>query len=393
MAPIRTRLRPRHWGLAPSVVASLLGVALSTAAIMSIGWLALGRPILRIQATEQALEAVKIGLAVVAGLGGAFGLTVSYRRQRGDEGRHQGEQEAAFTARYTTAAEQLGHQAAAVRLAGVYALARLADDWTSQRRTCISVLCAYIRLPYDPEVAGEREVRLTVIRVIREHLLDGASPSWQGNPLDFTGACFDGGDFSDARFDGVKLSFADATFSGGTVTFERAIFDGGMVSFDGATISGGTVVFDDARFDGGEVSFQRSTFAKGKVSFHGARFGFGGKVNFKRATFDGCTASFVRAYFKEYCSVDFIETAFVDGRLNFNSALFAGGSINFASADFRGGDITFRRARFIGSSVWFADAKFTGSKVDFAEVDAWTNPPFKLPTAETSGLMLPLVGR
>ncbi|MFD9499878.1 hypothetical protein [Streptomyces sp. NPDC060035] len=34
----------------------------------------------------------------------------------------------------------LGHDQAAVRLAGVYALARLADDWAEQRQVCIDVL-------------------------------------------------------------------------------------------------------------------------------------------------------------------------------------------------------------------------------------------------------------
>jgi hypothetical protein len=52
-----------------------------------------------------------------------------------------------FNERFTTAAGQLGSETPAVRLAGVYAMAGLADDWTDQRQTCIDVLCAYLRLP------------------------------------------------------------------------------------------------------------------------------------------------------------------------------------------------------------------------------------------------------
>ena len=53
--------------------------------------------------------------------------------------------------RFATAAGQLGSdKPPAVRLAGVYAMAGLADDWPENQQTCIDVLCAYLRLPYRP---------------------------------------------------------------------------------------------------------------------------------------------------------------------------------------------------------------------------------------------------
>src|SRR5215831_9171348 len=82
--------------------------------------------------------------------------------------------------RFATAADQLGSdKPPAVRLAGVYAMAGLADDWPENRQTCVDVLCAYLRLPYDPDPGDEAdpaewaayrangEVRYTVIRLIR----------------------------------------------------------------------------------------------------------------------------------------------------------------------------------------------------------------------------------
>ena len=82
--------------------------------------------------------------------------------------------------RFATAAGQLGSDKPAIRLAGVYAMAGLADDWEENRQTCVDVLCAYLRMPYkdadpaDPEDQLEcqalREVRHTVIRVITAHL-------------------------------------------------------------------------------------------------------------------------------------------------------------------------------------------------------------------------------
>src|SRR5215831_789065 len=109
--------------------------------------------------------------------------------------------------RFATAADQLGSdKPPAVRLAGVYAMAGLADDWPENRQTCVDVLCAHLRMPYWPDPGDEapapeqlafranREVRHTVIRVIAAHLKDGAAESWRGLDLDFTGAVFDGGD-------------------------------------------------------------------------------------------------------------------------------------------------------------------------------------------------------
>jgi hypothetical protein len=79
-------------------------------------------------------------------------------------------------------------------------MARLADDWAEQRQQCIDVLCAYLRLPYDAQTPGEREVRLTVIRLITTHLRADAATSWRNCPLDFTGATFEGGDLQGAEF-------------------------------------------------------------------------------------------------------------------------------------------------------------------------------------------------
>src|SRR5690348_2248828 len=57
----------------------------------------------------------------------------------------------ALNERFATAAGQLGSDKPAVRLAGVYAMAGLADDWEENRQTCVDVLCAYLRMPYEPD--------------------------------------------------------------------------------------------------------------------------------------------------------------------------------------------------------------------------------------------------
>jgi len=61
--------------------------------------------------------------------------------------------------RFATAAAMLGSdKPPAVRLAGVYALAGLADDWPENLQTCIDGLCAYLRLPYEPDPDEEAPV-------------------------------------------------------------------------------------------------------------------------------------------------------------------------------------------------------------------------------------------
>jgi len=113
-------------------------------------------------------------------------------------------------------------------------MAGLADDWEENRQTCVDVLCAYLRMPYEPDPGQDapepqrlafqaiREVRHTVIRVITAHLKDHAAVSWQDLNFDFTGVVFDGGDFARARFSRGTVRFGGAEFSGGEVDFSGA---------------------------------------------------------------------------------------------------------------------------------------------------------------------------
>lgn len=256
----------------------------------------------------------KLGLTVAAGLGGVIALVVAYRRQRVTEQENaRADQESAraqlrderestkfLTERYATASSLLGHEEPAVRLAGVYAVAALADDWPGQRQACIDVLCAYLRMPYQPQPdqvgfrLGEREVRLSITRVIRDHLRIGARVPWFSHTLDFTGAVFDGGDFSQilvrermdfrgARFMSGTVDFREATFAGGVVDLTDAKFTGGrldlrragfrdtsltgvaVLDLRGARLSAGGVDMRGAAFRGGEVDLRQITFAGGRL--------------------------------------------------------------------------------------------------------------------------------
>jgi hypothetical protein len=254
--------------------------------------------------------------------------------------------------RFATAAEQLGSDKPAVRLAGVYAMAGLADDWAENAQTCIDVLCAFLRLPSEPDPGQDapeprrlafqavQEVRHTVIRVIAAHLKKNATTRWQGLNFDFTGVVFDDGDFSDTLFSGGEVYFTDAQFPAGKVHFADAQFCAGRVYFGGARFSGGRVYFSDAQFSGGEVDFADAQFSGGTVSFGAARF--------------------------------------------------SGGTVSFGGAQFSGGEVYFRTARFSGAAVDFRGARFSGGTVDFTEAHDWSVPP-RFPWTQTPppGVKLP----
>ncbi|MEU4825110.1 hypothetical protein AB0H37_24830 [Actinomadura sp. NPDC023710] len=102
-------------------------------------------------------DLVKLSFAVVAGLGGLVALVVAYRKQRTEENAALREDTKPHGDRFTAAVTQLGDTSPAVQLGGVHALAGLADDAPTRqlRQTCIDVLCAYLRLPYDPNPSDD----------------------------------------------------------------------------------------------------------------------------------------------------------------------------------------------------------------------------------------------
>ena len=216
--------------------------------------------------------------------------------------------------RLATAAEQLGSERPAVRLAGVYAMAGLADDWKETGRPasmCCAPICACHTNPIlakthpsrndlrsRPSVKSATPSSASLPRTSKKD----AAMSWQCLNFDFTGVVFDGGDFIRAQFSGGEVRFTGAQFSGGTVGFDRAQFSGGTVYFTsaqfsggrvyfiGAQFSGGEVYFIDAQFSGGEVGFNRAQFSGGAVDF-GAQFS-GREVDFRRAQFSGSAVGF-----------------------------------------------------------------------------------------------------
>lgn len=292
------------------------------------------------------LDAVRTASTIVLGTGGGIALYLAARRQRSteldllqkerdleqkDRAQHHVEQVASdtqahqlriaeaterdaaagrITELYTAAADQLGHAKAPVRLAGLYALERLAQDNPEQRQTIVNVLCAYLRMPFQPpgdapaddandelvathrERVQEREVRLTAQGILIAHLRPGdlvqpVTTFWTDVDLDLTGATLIGLQLQDCRIASGKFDratfteyawFEGATFTGDAL-FNRATFIGDA-RFIGATFTRVTM-FTRAAFTGDAV-FTLATFISDPWFFEAT---FNGDARFNRATF------------------------------------------------------------------------------------------------------------
>ena len=345
------------------------------------------------------VDAIKTGLSIAAGTGGMFALLVAVRRQWHQElTAASTETDAAsrrITEHYTNAADQLGSDKAPVRLAGLHALERLAQDNPDQRPTIVQVLCSYLRMPYTPpdttpdpntnpdqrkehrDLVQERQVRLTAQRILGAHLHPGPDPDnlavtfWPDTSLDLTDAflidfslinCrlhtaqFKGARFAgNARFGGAQFTghawFDGAQFTG-NARFSQARF-AGEARFDGAEFAAHTR-FDGAQFTGygeytGFAGFSEARFA-GDAVFEGARFA-------GDAVFDGThfarSAHFGEVQVAQYARfhrAQFAENAVFNRAKFAEEAMFAGAV--FAGRHWSNGHAVFDEAEFIHGVVF-----------------------------------------
>jgi uncharacterized protein YjbI with pentapeptide repeats len=367
----------------------------------------------------------------LAGLAVAGGLIVTYRTYR----QNRAEQDRTYERElYAQAVEQLGHEKAPVRLGALYSLERLAQEKPERRQTIVDVICAYLRMPFspaapagkpEPATAGEqgepatgieartdgggdtwrqeRQVRLTALRILDEHLNDDRARDkrftrppnprfWPNIRVDLGGATlisfgrrdcvfavaqavFDGatfrGDswFSGATFSGpatfYKATFSNVVFQKATfsnVVFERAIFSD-VAAFTDAIFSG-PAFFERAIFSATSLvkraSFERATFSD-VAGFGGAAFSGGvafGKAEFSRAA-NFSEATFAAEFSEATFSAEFSEATFSEATFSadFGGAIFSGPAL-FGGAKFRG-PAEFTDATFSGNVV-FDDATFSG---------------------------------
>lgn len=321
------------------------------------------------------VDVIKTALSVGAGTGGVVALVLAGRRQWSTERvaavTELDATERRITELYTKAADQLGSEKTPIRLAGLYALERLAQNTPDQRQTIVNLICAYLRLPYTlpsrpqlppwsslrpagstpdgsiPPGTGpseqELEVRATAQRILADHLFPGDAPDvvraeyWPAITLNLTGALLCHFDFRGCRVGSVR--FGGARFAGWTR------FEG--VEFTGYAIFGGATFERSANFKGARF--------RGRALFRGAAFRNG--VTFEHAEFAG------EALFGGMRTID--DAVHPDG------AVF-GGTATFATATFGQGVVlddaivTDDTASHVWPSGWKLSADGQGSSVLFA---------------------------
>jgi uncharacterized protein YjbI with pentapeptide repeats len=343
------------------------------------------------QGAQVQLDAIRTAGTLVIGTGGAVALLLTARRQRYTElalvNTDRDATERRITELYTKAADQLGSEKAPVRLAGLHALERLAQNTPEQRQTIVDVICAYLRMPYTPpdeqppaedapaeahtryeNRRQEQQVRLTAqhilsrnLRIVDQprrrwwyHATPSAIAAWPRIRLDLTGALLLNLSLSQCQLDSADFQGAQFT---GKADFQGAQFPGGA-DFQGAQFPGGAD-FQGAQFPGG-ADFQGAQFP-GKALFVGAQFT--GKADFQGAQFTD-NAFFRGAQFTDNA---FFRGAQFTGKADFEDAQFIGKPF------FGGAQFTFR-ADFTGT-------QFTGG-ADFGREARSTRGNFRVPLLE-----------
>lgn len=361
-------IRIMPWWWAP--IATTVSIALGVGAWFIVWLIAKHNATLKI-------EAIKVGLSVTAGVGAACALLLAFRRQLHSEYVARDTTfdaaQRRITELYAKAVEQIGHDRPAVRLGGLYALERLGQIDINHRQTVIDVICAYLRMPYDPPAKDhsssepqsqsyqppvsanirsqdgpqqELLVRMAAQNLLIRHLEDPelypASPYWDGVTIDLRGAHLIDIAFSGCRFNAVD--FSAAIFNGST-WFDEATFTDLRCDFDGARFNGDVTFL--AYFEGG-ASFEGAHFNE-DVSFHDSTLNndgifknakFHSDANFQGVEFKGGVTDFRQAYFKKVANFK---------GTYFKAATFVDAEFSGPEPDFTGATARFRE---VNSSIW-----------------------------------------
>ena len=313
----------------------------------------------RIGATHDPLDRIKVTLTALGGVGAVGYLVIKYRERAAHE---RGEADE----KLVRAVQQLGDASPQVRIAGVYALADVADTYEGPyHQRVVDILCGYLRtdrllkdsngetryatnkdgsLDYNRPLSPDGPVESAILSIIANHLRlpqtdshsndeNNAGPGpWSSYKIDLHNAALT-----------EQAYFADCYFK--QLDLRRAVF------FDRAT-------FSESHFIEA-ASFEYSTF-KQVTEFNQAHFkrdlSFKGVTFEKDAVFDQAKFEFISSF----CEVDFV-----------GISKFYGATFSFA-CDFTGStftqDASFKEAEF--SLAYFRRctfaqaADFTPSKTD-----------------------------
>lgn len=356
-------------------------------------------------------------IGVVAAALIAYTVALLNRRQTEKHWRTANRQD-----RFTTIATQLADDSPAVRIAGVYALEALTDDWLKkppiprryprfirnhilateqtdqphlnrwyhrpwrnrgearkqdiergrrQAQTCINVLCAYLRLPIPADTIGADTIAKTIhrrrARTAAGHDIETEDHHTHRQNDHQVRASIIRTIKNHLREGppGESWSQLDFDFSGATLV---------DADFRGATFSGDTN-FTNVTFAGTRTNFEAATFAAEKFTqFIDAVFK-ADHTSFSRTEFTGGVVAFYNAQFlsagdqlKYSAQTDFTSAKFsTTVSPFFENCQFRSPLTSFGRAEFSR-STSFDFATFAGRNTTFQYAKFLGPVASFSDV-------------------------
>ncbi|WP_155852610.1 hypothetical protein [Arthrobacter sp. H14] len=218
-------------------------------------------------------QVVQSAVTTAAALGLGITLYLSFRRQkttdedhltmlellRLQQDQHRSDSITKLRDRYVSAADQLGSESRPIRLAGIYALASLADDWSEERnvkerQVCIDLLTTYLALgANDTDTVESQGPEWETIwsTIFDRAVLERNNPGWPGADVRIRNVRLKN------RLSGLRFDYGSLSFSGSPVSameFDGCDFHATEVLFDSYD-RGGVLSFRNCRFSGGSINF------------------------------------------------------------------------------------------------------------------------------------------
>lgn len=225
----------------------------------------------------------------------AAALELSNKQHELERERRQDAVVSELRSRYSVAAEQLSAEAATVRIAGVFALATLADDWDRQqspadRQTCIDLLLETYRALEAGGASGAVTSAIWRSVMDRFRIHNSSGRRWAGSYVNFSGTRPDSMLIA-LRVDG-SIDFSRTRSERGPFVVQGVVLaQSGVLNFNGASHAGlefRSCVFESGRLDLTDLHIeQRIVFQQ--CSFNGTYVVLDDAARGKNVEFIGCS--------------------------------------------------------------------------------------------------------
>lgn len=274
--------------------------------------------------------------------------------------------------RYAAAASQLGNDSATVRMAGVYVMANLADEWhrqdhDDQRQACIDVLCSYYRAEPKDEDRKDLDwpVKESIWRSIVSRLRqDNDENRWSSTQIDLREVQQAPSQITGIKQDASLVDLSGSHFTAG-LNITSCVLESGHLNLRRISVAPSGLIFRDVNFRGGLVTLGLRDAGSSTVQFIGCLFE-GGRLELLEMA--GCRVEFIRCKFQggeidvthlmQAPKVKFVDSLFTaDVVKETDSSGFGYGSMEQGEVVVRGCEFTGSSTPFTGHPVpsWVAE--------------------------------------